>query len=46
MKDKKIKEHLIEFYEKLLESAIKKENYEDAIKYKKFIENLKQTGVK
>ena len=40
--DKRIKQRIIEFYEVLLEDAIKKEEYENAIKYKKFIDNLKQ----
>jgi len=39
--DKKIKDRIIEFYKVLLEDAIKKEEYENAIKYKKFLDNLK-----
>lgn len=38
--DKKIKEYIIEFYKDLLDSAVKREDFENAIKYKKWIENL------
>jgi len=41
--DKKIKEYLIDFYQKLLENAIKREDYENAQKYTKFLKNLKET---
>jgi protein-arginine kinase activator protein McsA len=44
--DKKIKDRIIDFYELLLEDAIKKEEYENAIKYKKFLDNLKKSGAK
>jgi protein-arginine kinase activator protein McsA len=36
-------DYLITFYEDLLKSAIIKEEYENAIKYKKFIDNLKKS---
>ena len=44
--DKKIKENIIEHYEDLLKSAIEKEEYENAAKYKKYIDNLKKSGEK
>jgi len=42
-KTKKIKEYIIEHYQILLESAIKREDYEAAAKYKQWIDNLKDT---
>lgn len=44
--DKKIKDRIIEHYEDLLKSAIVREEYENAAKYKKFIDNLKKSGEK
>lgn len=46
LEDKKAKEFIIIYYKKLLESAVKREDYETAIKYKKWIENLEKSGEK
>lgn len=42
--NKSIKQFIILYYEKLLESAVKREDYEMASKYKKWIDNLKNSG--
>lgn len=42
--NKSIKQFIILYYEKLLESAVKREDYEMAGKYKKWINNLKNSG--
>ena len=39
-----VKDYLIDFYEHLMENAVEKEEYENAAKYKRFIENLKKSG--
>ena len=44
--DKRIKQRIIEFYEVMLADAIKKEDYENAIRYRNFIDNLKKSGTK
>ena len=40
--NKVIKDRIIEYYQILLENAVLKEDYENAIKYKKFLDNLKK----
>lgn len=42
----KVKDYIILYYQKLLESAVKREDYETAIKYKKWIEKLEKSGEK
>jgi len=44
--DKKVKDYITIYYKKLLQSAIDKEDYETAMKYKKWIENLEKSGNK
>ncbi|NPV13142.1 MAG: hypothetical protein HPY57_15350 [Ignavibacteria bacterium] len=46
LEDRKVKEYIIIYYKKLLDAAIKREDYESAIKYKKWIENLEKSGKK
>jgi len=42
LEDRKAKEFIIIYYKKLLESAVNREDYETAMKYKKWIENLEK----
>jgi len=42
--EKPVKDFIILFYEELMKSAIEKEEYETATKYKKWIDNLKNSG--
>ena len=40
--NKVIKYRIIEYYQILIENSVLKEDYENAIKYKKFLDNLKK----
>ena len=40
--EKTVRENTIEFYEVLLENSIKKEEYENSLKYKIILDNLKK----
>jgi protein-arginine kinase activator protein McsA len=44
--EKPLREFIILFYEELLESAVKREDYETAAKYKIWIDNLKKLKTK
>ena len=46
MEDIKAKEYIIIYYKKLLESAVNREDYETAAKYKRWIDNLEKSGEK
>ena len=46
MDSEPVKTYIIIYYEKLLKEAIENENYEQAAKLKKYIENLKKSNLK